>query len=192
VRSASISRETNETKIAIELTLEGSGASSATTGLPFFDHLLAQIGKHGGFDLDINAQGDLEVDAHHTVEDCGLSFGQALKEALGDKAGIARFGWSIVPLDEACCEVALDLSGRPFLVWEVDAGRDQVGTFDPHLAEHFWRSVIQTAGITLHVRQKSGDDPHHILECAFKACARALREAVRETGVGIPSTKGTL
>ena len=192
MRTASIERSTNETTISLTLTLDGTGRADVSTGLPFFDHMLAQLGKHGGFDLWLDAKGDLEVDAHHTVEDCGIAFGQALAESLGDKAGIARFGSALVPLDEACCEVALDLSGRPFLVWEVETGHERIGQFDPHLAEHFWRSVTQTAGITLHVRQRSGSDPHHLLECAFKASARALRDAVRMIGGGIPSTKGTL
>jgi imidazoleglycerol-phosphate dehydratase len=192
VRTASITRTTNETSIELSLMLEGSGIADVATGLPFFDHMLAQLGKHAGFDLRISAKGDLEVDAHHTVEDCGIAFGQALAETLGEKQGIARFGSALVPLDEACCEAALDLSGRPYLVWEVETGHERIGAFDPHLAEHFWRSVTQAAGITLHVRQRAGTDPHHVLECAFKACARALRDAVREVGGGIPSTKGTL
>lgn len=191
-RTAHIDRVTNETTISLDLNLDGDGISDASTGLPFFDHMLAQLGKHAGFDLRIAAKGDLEVDAHHTVEDCGIAFGQALAEALGDKSGVARFGDALVPLDEACCQVALDLSGRPYLVWEVEAGTERVGTFDPHLAEHFFRSVTQTAALTLHVRMLSGDDPHHILECAFKATARALRAAVRHVGGGIPSTKGIL
>lgn len=192
IRTAHIERETKETRISLDLNIDGEGIADATTGLPFFDHMLAQLGKHAGFDLRILAEGDLEVDAHHTVEDCGIVLGQALSEALGDKQGVNRFGDALVPLDEACCQAALDLSGRPFLVWEVDAGTERVGTFDPHLAEHFFRSLTQTAALTLQVRQIAGEDPHHILECAFKATARAFREAIREVGGGVPSTKGVL
>jgi imidazoleglycerol-phosphate dehydratase len=192
MRTAHVDRKTKETEITLDLNLDGEGIADAETGLPFFDHMLAQLGKHAGFDLRMSARGDLEVDAHHTVEDCGIVFGQALAEALGDKSGLNRFGDSLVPLDEACCQVAIDLSGRPFLVWEVDAGAEKIGAFDPHLAEHFFRSVTQTAALTLQVRQIAGTDPHHILECAFKATARALRDAVRQVGGGVPSTKGVL
>lgn len=192
MRTSSISRSTKETEISLELKLDGSGACQVQTGLPFFDHMLNQLGKHAGFDLSLAAKGDLDVDAHHTVEDCGIVFGEALKECLGDKRGVNRFGSALVPLDEACCEVALDLSGRPFLVWEVPVSHDRIGEFDPHLAEHFWRSVTQTAQMTLHARLRSGEDPHHVLECAFKACARAMREAVRVVGGDVPSTKGVL
>ncbi|MCU1463888.1 MAG: imidazoleglycerol-phosphate dehydratase [Acidimicrobiales bacterium] len=195
-RSASRERVTKETSIRISLDVDGSGKSEVSTGLPFFDHMLAQLGRHGGFDLAIVATGDLEVDAHHTVEDVAIALGECLEEALGDKAGVRRFASVSVPLDEALVDVALDLSGRPFLVYDVDPGTDAIGTppFDPHMAEHFWRSFATAAAITLHVRLISGRNPHHIVEASFKAVARALRDAVRVEVVGgeVPSTKGQL
>lgn len=192
MRTANIERSTKETEIKLDLNLDGTGQVDVQTGMPFFDHMIAQLGKHAGFDLSLQAKGDLDVDAHHTVEDCGIVVGQALTEALGDKRGVNRFGAANVPLDEARCEVALDLSGRPYLVWEVPVAHERIGGFDPHLAEHFWRSVVQNAQLTLHVILHAGSDPHHVLECAFKASARAFREAVRIVGGDVPSTKGTL
>jgi imidazoleglycerol-phosphate dehydratase len=191
-RTSEQQRTTKETTIELSLDVDGAGSASATTGIPFFDHMLEQLGKHGGFDLRIVATGDLEVDLHHTVEDVGIVLGTALKEALGDKAGVRRFASSLVPLDEALVQVALDLSGRPFLVYEVDPVAEWIGTFDPQLAEEFWRAFAFAAGITLHVRSISGRNGHHVIEASFKGVARALRDAVRVEGAGVPSTKGTL
>lgn len=191
-------RATKETTIEVSLTLDGSGLVSVSTGLPFFDHMVAQLGKHAGFDLTVRAQGDLEVDAHHTVEDVGILLGEVLREALGDKAGVRRFASIDIPLDEALISVALDLSGRPFLAYAVDPGAGgeayPIGSppFDPQLAEEFWRALVTSAGITLHLRMISGRNAHHILEASFKGVARALRDAIRVEGVGVPSTKGTL
>ena len=193
-RNATRRRVTKETSIELSLTVDGSGQASVTTGLPFFDHMLAQLGKHGGFDLELRAVGDLEVDAHHTVEDVGIALGDALAEALGDKAGIRRFASISLPLDEALVDVALDLSGRPFLHYEVEPAPEPLGSppFDPQLAEEFWRAFATAAGMTLHLRMRSGKNPHHVLEASFKGVARALRDAVRVEGGDIPSTKGTL
>jgi len=195
-RSATRERVTKETSIRIRLDVDGSGTSDVSTGLPFFDHMLSQLGRHGGFDLVVDATGDLDVDAHHTVEDVALALGECLRDALGDEAGIRRFGSVSLPLDEALVDVALDLSGRPFLVYEVDPGTDAIGTppFDPHMAEHFWQSFATAAALTLHVRLVSGRNPHHIIEASFKGVARALRDAVRVevSGGAVPSTKGTL
>jgi imidazoleglycerol-phosphate dehydratase len=195
-RQASVSRSTKETTIDISLALDGSGTTTVTTGLPFFDHMVSQLGKHGGFDLVVSATGDLEVDAHHTVEDVGIALGEALRQALGDKAGVRRFASISLPLDEALIEVALDLSGRPFLHYEVSFPTEAtpLGTpgFDPQLAEEFWRAFATAAAMTLHVRMRSGRNTHHILEAGFKGVARCLRDAVRVEGAGVPSTKGTL
>ncbi|MBI3257338.1 MAG: imidazoleglycerol-phosphate dehydratase HisB [Actinobacteria bacterium] len=194
-RQATRSRATKETAIEIALDLDGSGHVEVDTGLPFFDHLVSQLGKHGGFDLMVKATGDLEVDSHHTVEDVGIALGEALREALGDKAGIRRFASGAYPLDEALIEVALDLSGRPFVVYDVEIGEVlPLGTppFDPQMAEHFWQSFATSAGITLHVRMREGRNTHHILEATAKGVARCLRDAVRVEGVDVPSTKGTL
>ena len=195
-RAAARRRSTRETDVDVRLDLDGSGETAVTTGLPFFDHMLSQLGRHGGLDLEITAKGDLEVDTHHTVEDVGILLGEVLREALGDKAGIRRFGSVSLPLDEALVDVALDLSGRPFLVYEVDCGADALplGTppFDPQLAEHFWQSLATAAAITLHVRTRSGRNTHHILEASFKGVGRALRDAVRVEGDTVPSTKGLL
>ena len=192
VRSAHRDRSTAETTITLSLVVDGSGHASASTGIPFFDHMLEQLGKHGGFDLDLKATGDLEVDLHHTVEDVGIVLGTALKEAIGDKAGVRRFASALVPLDEALVQVALDLSGRPFLVYEVDPVSEWIGTFDPQLCEEFWRAFAFGAGITLHIRKVSGVNGHHIIEASFKGVARSLRDAVRVEGSDVPSTKGTL
>ena len=191
-RTAHQHRETKETTIDVTLDVDGSGNATASTGIPFFDHMLEQLGKHGGFDLAITAQGDLEVDTHHTVEDVGIVLGTVLKEALGDKRGVRRFADALVPLDEALVQVALDLSGRPFIVYEVDPVAEWIGTFDPQLCEEFWRAFAFGAGITLHIRSVSGVNGHHVIEASFKAVARALRDAVRIEGTGVPSTKGTL
>ncbi len=194
LRQVTKSRNTRETQIEITLDLDGSGAVTVSTGLPFFDHMLAQLGRHGGFDLDLIAKGDLEVDAHHTVEDVGILLGECLREALGDKAGVRRFASISVPLDEALIEVALDLSGRPYLHYDVEPGGEPLGLppFDPQLAEEFWRAFVTAAALTLHLRMRSGKNPHHILEASFKGVARALRDAVRLEGEGVPSTKGSL
>ena len=194
-RSATVDRSTSETTIHLELELDGSGTVAVATGLPFFDHMLAQLGRHGGLDLTIRAKGALEIDAHHTVEDVGIALGGAFKEALGDKAGVRRFASSAVPLDEALVEAALDLSGRPFLVYEIDPPGEKIlgdPPFDPQLAEEFWRALITAAGWTLHLSMVRGKNTHHVIEASFKATARALRDAVRLEGAGIPSTKGTL
>jgi imidazoleglycerol-phosphate dehydratase len=191
-RTATKQRSTKETTVDLALTIDGSGDASASTGIPFFDHMLEQLGKHGGLDLRIEASGDLEVDLHHTVEDVGIVLGTAFAEALGDKAGVRRFANALVPLDEALVQVALDLSGRPFLVYDVDPVAEWIGTFDPQLAEEFWRAFTFAAGITLHVRSLAGKNGHHVIEASFKAVARALRDAVRIEGTGVPSTKGSL
>ena len=191
-RTSEQHRTTKETTVDLVLDVDGGGSASASTGIPFFDHMLEQLGKHGGFDLRIEAKGDLDVDTHHTVEDVGIVLGTALKEALGDKAGVRRFASSLVPLDEALVQVALDLSGRPFLVYEVDPVAEWIGTFDPQLAEEFWRAFAFGAGITLHIRSVSGKNGHHVIEASFKGVARALRDAVRIEGTSVPSTKGSL
>ena len=191
-RSSTQHRETKETKIDLALEVDGSGDASASTGIPFFDHMLEQLGKHGGWDLRIEAEGDLEIDTHHTIEDVGIVLGTAFKEAIGDKAGVRRFADSAVPLDEALVQVALDLSGRPFLVYEVDPKSEWIGTFDPQLAEEFWRAFAFAAGITLHMRSVSGKNGHHVIEASFKGVARSLRDAVTIEGTDVPSTKGAL
>jgi imidazoleglycerol-phosphate dehydratase len=191
-RQSKIERVTKETSVMVELNLDGSGNAESSTGLPFLDHMLEQIGKHGMMDLSVRCEGDLQVDGHHTVEDTGIAVGQALAEALGDKTGIRRFASAVVPLDEALVEVALDISGRPFLVWDVPVPAEMIGTFDTGLAEDFVQAFVQNAGLTLHVRLISGRSPHHVLEAAFKGMANALRDACAVVGGGIPSTKGTL
>jgi imidazoleglycerol-phosphate dehydratase len=191
-RSSTQHRETKETKIELSLDVDGSGEASASTGIPFFDHMLEQLGKHGGWDLRIEAEGDLEIDTHHTIEDVGIVLGTAFKEAIGDKAGVRRFADAIVPLDEALVQVALDLSGRPFLVYEVDPKSEWIGTFDPQLAEEFWRAFAFAAGVTLHMRSLSGKNGHHVIEASFKGVARSLRDAVKIEGTDVPSTKGAL
>lgn len=195
-RTAARRRATKESNVAVAVDLDGTGKVSCSTGLPFFDHMLEQLGRHAGFDLVVEASGDLAVDAHHSVEDVGLTIGSVIAEALGDKSGIRRFASVSLPLDEALVDVALDLSGRPFLHYTIEFSPEtaSLGTpgFDPQLAEEFWRAVAMTAGITLHVSLRYGKNTHHILEASFKAVARALREAVRVEGGGIPSTKGVL
>ncbi|MGI9033892.1 MAG: imidazoleglycerol-phosphate dehydratase HisB [Acidimicrobiales bacterium] len=193
-RGASRSRVTKETAIEIDLRLDGMGSATVDTGLPFFDHMLSQLGKHGGFDLTLTARGDLQVDAHHTVEDVGIVLGECLADALGDKAGVRRFASICLPLDEALVEVALDLSGRPYLHYAVEPGAEPLGSppFDPQQAEEFWRAFATSAALTLHIDLRRGKNPHHILEASFKAVARALRDAVRMEGTGVPSTKGQL
>ena len=199
-RTATQQRNTKETSIEVSLDLDGSGVVSAETGIPFFDHMVSQLGKHGGFDLAVRCQGDLEIDTHHTIEDVGIALGETLRKALGDKAGVRRFASIAVPLDEALIDVAVDLSGRPFLVYELDPSGGTGQTFllgepgfDPQLAEEFWRAFATAAAITLHIRMRSGRNTHHIIEASFKAVARVLRDAVRvESPGGVPSTKGVL
>jgi imidazoleglycerol-phosphate dehydratase len=191
-RRATVERTTRETSVRVELALDGSASATADTGLPFFDHMLEQLGAHGGFDLTVEAKGDLDVDGHHTVEDVGLALGQALREALGDKRGIRRFASITVPLDEAAVEVALDVSGRPFVVHEVDVPAETIGTYDTGLTEDFVRAFATAAEITVHVRLVSGRSPHHVVEAEFKALATCLRRAVAVGDGGVPSTKGTL
>ena len=196
MRSGEVSRSTKETTIDLRVDLDGTGDVTVATGIPFFDHMLAQLGKHGGWDLTIGASGDLDVDTHHTVEDVGIALGTAFKEAIGDKAGVRRFASIVVPLDESLVDVSLDLSGRPFLHYDVafEGDAQPLGSpaFDPQLAEEFWRAFVTAAGMTLHISLRYGRNTHHILEASFKAVARALRDAVRVEGVSVPSTKGVL
>ncbi len=193
-RTARIERTTKESDVLVELNLDGTGQVDVSTGVPFYDHMLSQLGKHGGLDLTVVTKGDLEVDAHHTVEDTALAFGTALREALGDKAGIRRFGDSLVPLDEALVQTAVDLSGRPYLVHEEPEIIELIGTYDTTLTRHIWESIVASAQICLHVRGITGRNAHHIVEAQFKSVARALRDAVALDArvVGVPSTKGTL
>jgi len=194
-RKAQRSRVTAETSIDLILDIDGTGQCSVDTGIPFYDHMLGQVGKHGGFDLTIRAQGDLHIDTHHTVEDVAITFGEALKEALGDKAGVRRFASGLYPLDESLVEIALDLSGRPFVVWQVEIPEClPLGNppFDPQLAEHAVASLATAAGITVHVELKHGHNVHHIVEAVFKGLGRCLRDAVKIEGGGVPSTKGIL
>lgn len=192
-RRGEVQRRTAETDIKLVLDLDGQGRAQVETGIGFFDHLLAALARHGTFDLEVHCQGDLHVDGHHTVEDTGLCLGQALRKALGDKAGIRRFGHAYVPLDEALVLAAIDISGRPYLAYDL-APSGRVGEFDAELGEEFFRAVVNTAGITLHLRQLAGRNSHHILEAGFKAFVRALRDAVAldPRVVGVPSTKGVI
>jgi imidazoleglycerol-phosphate dehydratase len=193
-RSARVQRTTKESDVLVELDIDGTGVTEIETGVPFFDHMLAQIGKHGGFDLTVRTTGDLEVDAHHTVEDTSLALGQALREALGDKAGIRRYGDALVPLDEALVQVAVDLSGRPYLVHTEPEIVELIGSYDTTLTKHIFESIVAEARITLHVNVLAGRNAHHVVETQFKAFARALRTAVEldPRVVGVPSTKGSL
>jgi imidazoleglycerol-phosphate dehydratase len=194
-RTARIERVTRETRVLVELDLDGTGVTEAKTGVPFFDHMLAQLGKHGCLDLTVQASGDTEIDAHHTVEDTAITLGQALREALGDKAGIRRFGDALIPLDETLARAAVDLSGRPYCVHAEPAGiAPLIGTYDTTLTGHFFESLAATAGICVHLSVLAGRNPHHIVEAQFKAFARALRDAAAPDprAAGIPSTKGVL
>jgi imidazoleglycerol-phosphate dehydratase len=195
-RSATRSRVTNETSIEISIDLDGNGVTDVSTGIPFYDHMLDQLGRHGGFDLTVRAVGDLHIDTHHTVEDVAITLGETFREALGDKAGVRRFASGRYPLDEALVDVSLDLSGRPFVVWDVELPEClPLGdpAFDPQLAEHAVASFATAAGITLHVELVRGRNVHHIVEATFKGLARSLRDAVRVDGPGVvPSTKGVL
>ena len=188
-------RATAETSIRISLDVDGDGRSEVSTGLPFFDHMLAQLARHGSWRLAVEATGDLTVDAHHTVEDTGILLGECFREALGDRRGVRRFASGAVPLDEALVDVALDLSGRPFLHYDVDPPGEKIlgdPPFDPQLMEEFWRAFVTSAAITLHLVLIRGRNTHHILESAFKGVARSLRDAARIEGSEVPSTKGTL
>ena len=191
-RRAKVDRVTKETSVTVSLVLDGSGTASAETGLPFLNHMLEQLGTHGGWDLEVRCEGDLQVDSHHTVEDVGLALGEALAVALGEKAGIRRFGHATVPLDEALVSVSLDLSGRPFVVHDVPVEAELIGTYDPGLTEDFVRAFATAAGMTLHAKLLGGRSPHHVVEAEFKALARALADACRVDGTTTPSTKGTL
>ncbi len=194
-RSGTVHRATKETSIDLKIEIDGSGTTDISTGIPFYDHMLEQVGKHGGFDLTIAAIGDLHIDTHHTVEDVAISLGEAFRQALGDKAGVRRFASGLFPLDEALVEVALDLSGRPFVVWQVELPEClPLGNpaFDPQLAEHAVASFATAAGITLHVTLRRGRNVHHIVEAVFKGLARCLRDAVRIESEQVPSTKGVL
>ncbi len=189
-------RKTAESDVFVDLDLDGVGRVEVATGLPFLDHMLGQLGTHAGFDLVVRATGDLHVDAHHTVEDTGIALGEALAAAFGDKQGIRRFASVAVPLDEALVDAALDVSGRPYLRYEIEFAPDTPGLgsppFDPQLAEEFWRALVTAAAVTLHVSCRHGKNTHHVLEASFKAVARALRDAKRIEGGGVPSTKGVL
>ncbi len=193
-RSAQVQRKTKETDIRVRLKLDGAGRSHVNTGLPFLDHMLDLFAKHGLFDLDIACRGDLEIDDHHSVEDIAITLGQALSQALGNKTGIKRYGEAVVPMDEALCRSVIDLSGRFYLVYEVNTRRQKIGNFSVELAEHFWRSLAETAKFNLHIDCLRGRNTHHILEGTFKATARALRQAVERDPriTGVLSTKGAL
>ncbi|MCB1437481.1 MAG: imidazoleglycerol-phosphate dehydratase HisB [Rhodobiaceae bacterium] len=195
MRSANVHRKTNETEIDITLELDGSGAHDIATGVGFFDHMLDQLSRHSLIDLSVRAAGDLHIDDHHTVEDTGIALGQALRQALGDMAGIRRYASVTLPMDETLTRAAIDISGRPFLVWRVEFTRDRIGTFDVELVREFFQALAQHAGIGLHVETFYGANSHHIAESCFKAVARALRAAIEEDprGAGtVPSTKGRL
>lgn len=195
-RSARIGRVTGETQVLVELNLDGTGIGRSETGVPFFDHMMAQLGRHGLLDLTVQARGDLEVDAHHTVEDTAIALGQALREALGEKLGISRFGDALVPLDETLVRAAVDLSGRPYVVHsEPDGMSPLIGTYDTTLTRHFFESLAHSAAICVHIDVLRGRNPHHIVEAEFKAFARALRAAAApdpRSGGSVPSTKGVL
>ena len=194
-RRAEISRETSETAITVALGLDGEGRADITTGIGFLDHMLTALARHGLFDLKVRAKGDLHIDFHHTTEDVGIVLGQCLRQALGDKRGIRRYGAAVIPMDEALAEAAVDISGRPFLAWSVSFAQPKIGEMDTELFEEFFRALAFNAGITLHVTQKAGTNAHHVAEACFKALARALREAVEpdpRAASAIPSTKGVL
>ncbi len=195
MRTASVLRQTAETRIEVEIDLDGSGRSELHTGIGFFDHMLDQIARHGAFDLKVRAAGDLHIDGHHTVEDVGITLGQALAKALGDKMGLRRYGHAYVPLDEALSRVVVDLSGRPGLLWRVEFTRSSIGSFDVELAHEFFQGLVNHSLITVHVDNLRGDNSHHQCETVFKAFGRALRQAVEpdpRLARQIPSTKGSL
>ena len=194
MRKAEASRNTNETRIGVKLNLDGSGKSRIATGVPFLDHMLEQVARHGAFDLEVAAKGDLHIDAHHTVEDVGIAFGQAFAKAVGDEKGLRRYGHAYVPLDEALSRAVVDLSGRPGLEYHIEFSRARIGEFDVDLVHEFFQGFVNHAGVTLHVDNLMGTNAHHQAETAFKAVARALRMAVeRDSRVkDVPSTKGSL
>ena len=195
MRKASINRKTKETSIKVEVNLDGAGKSNIATGIGFLDHMIEQIAKHSLIDINLEAKGDLHIDLHHTTEDSGIAFGEALKKALGDKKGIKRYASSTIPMDETLSRVSLDLSNRPYLVWNVKLSVEKLGEMDTELFKEWYHAFAQSAGITLHVENLYGDNSHHIIESCYKALARALRDAVqvdpRAEGI-IPSTKGTI
>jgi len=195
-RSAILTRNTKETQITASMNLDGAGVTSVSTGLPFFDHMLDQLGRHGGIDLTVAATGDLHIDAHHCVEDVGIVLGELLATAMGDKVGIRRFADRTIPLDEALIEVVLDVSGRPFLDFDLQFAEDTPGLgtppFDPQLTEEFFRAFVMASGLTVHVTKRKGRNTHHIVEATFKAFARALRDALTKVDDMLPSTKGLL
>lgn len=193
-RAANVERKTKETNVCVKLNLDGGGHSRISTGLPFLDHMLELFAKHGLLDLEVDCKGDLEIDDHHSVEDIAISVGQALTQALGDKVGIKRYGEAFVPMDDALCRSVIDLSGRFYLVYEVEVRRQKIGNFSVELAEHFWRSFAETGKFNLHIDCLRGRNTHHILEGTFKATARALRKAVERDPriTGVLSTKGVL
>ena len=193
-RSATVTRTTRETAIEVAIDLDGTGLADVQTPLPFLSHMVEQIARHGGFDLRVRAQGDVEIDGHHTTEDLGIVLGQAFAQALGDKAGITRYGAATLPMDEALVTVALDLSGRAFFVWRVPLARAKIGTFDSELTPVFFEAFARSAEVNLHARLLEGDNLHHIVEITFKAFAKALAQATRidPRVVGVPSTKGAL
>ncbi|MEM7410124.1 MAG: imidazoleglycerol-phosphate dehydratase HisB [Myxococcota bacterium] len=193
-RRASLHRKTKETDIRVSIDLDGSGSYQIETGIPFFDHMLESFAKHGLFDLEISATGDIDVDLHHTVEDVGITLGQAMREALGDASGIRRYGQQLLPMAEAKVEVAVDVSNRPYLVYQVPLDNTTIGQFDATLAEDFFYAFAHNAGLDLHVDLRYGKSPHHVVEAAFKGAARALRVALEidPRGVGLPTVKGAL
>jgi imidazoleglycerol-phosphate dehydratase len=194
MRSATVKRETKETAIEVTIDLDGTGKHDVQTPLPFLTHMVEQLGRHGLFDLTVRATGDVEIDGHHTTEDLGITLGQAVAKALGDRAGIRRYGWAVLPMDEARVACTLDLSGRPFFVWEVPIPKAKIGTFDTELAEVFFEGFARGAACNLHVVKERGENLHHVIEIAFKAFAKALEAATRQDPRvgGVPSTKGTL
>ena len=195
MRNARVERTTKESSVLVNLTLDGTGEISVDTGVPFFDHMMSQLGKHSGFNLTIKTTGDIDVDSHHTVEDTSLAFGQALREALGDKAGIRRYGFFILPMDETLARCAVDLSNRPMMVYQVEITNYMVKDFNIALVREFFQGLANSLGCNLHLKLEYGDEPHHIAEALFKAFARALREALEvdpRQGGRVPSTKGTL
>ena len=194
-RKASVTRDTNETSIKTTVSIDGTGSFDVSTGVGFFDHMLEQLSKHSMIDISLKAEGDLHIDDHHTVEDCGWAIGQALNEALGERRGIVRYASVDLPMDETLTSAAIDVSGRPFLVWDVEFPREKIGTFDTELVREFFQAFSQAARITLHIKNHYGVNAHHIAETCFKAVARALRTATEtdpRAGNAIPSTKGTL
>lgn len=195
MRTAKIERNTAETKISVELSLDGTGTYDNQTGVGFFDHMLDQLARHALMDMTVRAEGDLHIDDHHTVEDVGIALGKALTEAVGDKRGIRRYGSCLLPMDDALVRAALDISGRPYLVWDVDMPTDKIGTFDTELVREFFTAFATQGGLTLHVEKLNGFNSHHIAEAAFKAVARSLRDALEtdpRKADAVPSTKGTL